>query len=199
MNLLPLLTLAFLLPGIQLRAQKWDFIKEKEGIRIYTSTEPSTSLKSFKGEMTIKTTMDKVKGLIGNPANFDWWADNITVKVLSFEPEKYIRYYVSYDVPWPMTDRDLCVEAKISTDPVTGARTVYATPLPDLVPQKKDAVRIRHYWQKWTITPMANGYMKLVIEGFVDPAGNVPSWLYNMVITDTPLKVMREVKQRVAM
>jgi hypothetical protein len=98
-----------------------------------------------------------------------------------------------------MTDRDLCVEAKITNDPVTGVRTVSALPLPDLIPFNKDRIRIHNYWQKWTITPMANGYMKLVIEGFVDPAGNVPSWLYNMVITDTPLKVMREVKQRIAM
>jgi len=58
-------------------------------------------------------------------------------------------------------------------------------------------VRIKNYWQKWTIIPMEKGVIKLVLEGFVDPGGTVPAWLYNMVITDTPLKVMREVQKRV--
>jgi hypothetical protein len=42
---------------------------------------------------------------------------------------------------------------------------------------------------------MENGVIRLTLEGFVDPAGNVPSWLYNMVIVETPLKVMRRVKK----
>jgi hypothetical protein len=42
---------------------------------------------------------------------------------------------------------------------------------------------------------MENGVIRLILEGFVDPAGNVPTWLYNMVITETPLKIMRRVKK----
>jgi hypothetical protein len=56
-------------------------------------------------------------------------------------------------------------------------------------------LRIKKYWQKWTIQPMENGVIHLTLEGFVDPAGNIPSWLYNMVIVETPLKVMRRVKK----
>jgi hypothetical protein len=28
----------------------------------------------------------------------------------------------------------------------------------------------------------------------VDPGGSIPDWLYNMVITDTPIKVIKNVK-----
>jgi hypothetical protein len=66
-----------------------------------------------------------------------------------------------------------------------------------VIPEKPDLVRIKNYWQRWTIEPRENGMIHIVLEGFVDPGGNVPSWLYNMVITDTPLKVMRGVKERV--
>lgn len=178
-------------------AQNWKFIKEKEGIRIYTREDPSSPIKSFKGEMTCKTTMKQVSTLIGNPHNFSWWADDITVKLLDYEENKFMRYYVIYDVPWPLSDRDLAVEAKITTDPKTGTRTVYATVLPNVVPVNKDNIRITNYWQKWTATPIENGMVHLVLEGSVDPGGAIPSWLYNMVITETPLKVMREVKKRI--
>jgi len=48
-----------------------------------------------------------------------------------------------------------------------------------------------------TVTPKDNGMIYLVLEGSVDPGGAIPTWLYNMVITETPLKVMREVQKRV--
>jgi START domain len=179
-----------------LPAQPWTFVKSEDGINLYTRKEGGSSLKSFKGMMDVKSTMEKVCDLVGNVKNHDWWDENLReIKVLSFEKDKYFQYYLIYHVPWPFTDRDLCVEANVSIDPVTGSRTITATPLDNMIPEKPDLIRIKKYWQKWTIQPMGNGVVRLTLEGFVDPAGNVPSWLYNMVIVETPLKVMRRVKK----
>jgi len=186
----------FILEG--LIGQKWDFIKEKDGIKIYTRKEANTSLKSFRGEVILHTQMDKVCNLIGNVKNVDWWDKNLReINVLSYEEDKNIKYYLIYDVPWPFTDRDLCVEAKITTDPVTGQRVVYSVPLLNVIPEKPDLIRIKNYWQKWIIQPMNKGNIYVILEGFVDPAGSVPAWLYNMVITETPLKIIRGIKGRV--
>jgi hypothetical protein len=182
-----------------LYSQSWDFIKEKDGIKIYTRKEPNSSLKSFKGETYLHTKMENVTALIGNVKNFEWWDKDITeIKVLLNEKDKHVQYYLIYDVPWPITDRDLVVDAIITTDPVTGTRVVEARPLPNVVPEKPNLIRIKKYWQKWTIIPMEPGIVHVILEGFVDPGGNVPAWLYNMVITETPLKVIRSVQTHVA-
>lgn len=179
-----------------LSAQPWTFVKSEEGIRLFTRKEEGSSLKSFKGVMDVHSTMDKVCDLIGNVKNHDWWDENLReIKVLSYEKDKYFQYYLVYHVPWPFTDRDLCVEANESIDQVTGRRTIVATPLTNVIPEKPDLIRIKKYSQKWTIQPMENGVIRITLEGFVNPAGNVPSWLYNMVIIETPLKVMRRVKK----
>lgn len=179
------------------RAQDWTFVKEKDGIRVFTKKEPGNNLKTFRAVANVKSTLPKVYNLIGNVDNRDWWDKNVLeVRVLHREKEKHFQYYVRYDVPWPLSDRDLCVDAKVTTEP-NGKRTVYALPVPDLVPERDDAVRIRNYWQRWIITPMDKGVINLVLEGFVDPGGSVPDWLYNMVITETPLKVMHNVIQHV--
>ena len=178
-----------------LRSQSWEFVKEKDSIRIYIRPEKDSDLKSFKGEMTVLSSMERVNSLIGNVKNFDWWDDDIRgIKVLKYIPDSLIQYYLIYDVPWPFSDRDLCVEAHINTDPVSGVRTVYSVPLQGVVPESPDLVRIKNYWQKWVITPEGDGKIYLVLEGFADPGGNVPSWLYNMVITNTPLKVMTRLR-----
>ena len=179
-----------------LAAQSWVFVKEQDGIKLFTRKEEGSSLKSFKGIMDVTSSMDKVCNLIGNVNNHDWWDENLRqIKVLKYEKDKYFQYYLIYHVPWPFTDRDLCVEAKETADPLTGRRTITATPLTNTVSETQDLIRIKKYWQKWTIQPMENGVIRLTLEGFVDPAGNVPSWLYNMVIVETPLKVMRRVKK----
>lgn len=188
----------YLVIAANLCAQSWNFIKERDGIKIYTRKEKNSSLKSFMGMVDIKTKMEKVCSLIGNVRNTSWWDENVReIKVLSYEEDKYIQYYLIYHAPWPITDRDLCVDARITTDPVTGQRIVYSVPLPDVIPEKPDFVRIKKYWQRWTIQPRDKGIIHIILEGYVDPGGSIPSWLYNMVITETPLKILRGIQSRV--
>jgi len=180
---------------LQLSAQEWKFAKEKDGIRIYTRNEDSISVKSFKGIVDLKTTMEKMKHVVGRTESFEWWDESITeIKVLAYEEEKMIRYYLVYDTPWPLSDRDLCAEAIITNDPTTGTRTVRATALPGVVPETKDKVRIKYYWQQWTMEPQGNDIVHVTLEGSVDPGGAIPTWLVNMVITDTPLNIITKLR-----
>ncbi|MBW6479380.1 MAG: hypothetical protein K0B37_08135 [Bacteroidales bacterium] len=179
-----------------LLSQSWNLVKERDGIKVYTRPEPGTSFKSFKGETEFLADAEKVMDLIGNVKNFDWWDDNISeIKVLDYEEGKFMKYYLVYSVPWPLYDRDLCVEANIYINPKTGAKEVMATPLREEIPEYPNRVRIKNYWQKWTILLLQDGMIRLTVEGFVDPGGIVPSWIYNMVITETPLKVIRDVRK----
>ncbi|NCA75252.1 MAG: hypothetical protein EOM90_02860 [Alphaproteobacteria bacterium] len=179
------------------QTQSWDFIKEKNGIKIYTCTPVYSSFKCFKGETVLHATMQEIGRYIGNVKNFNWWDKNIRdLKVIGPGTDAHVRYYFIYDVPWPLSDRDICVDVSISIDSVTGVKTVFAKPLPGVIPEYDDIVRIKNYWQKWTLTPAGSNSVNAVLEGFVDPAGSVPAWLYNMVIVETPLKVMGGIKER---
>ena len=188
-------TFFFLTGSRDLSGQSWVFIKEKEGIKLYTRNEANNSVKSFKGEVCLNAQMETLFSLITNVKNFDSWDDDIReIKVLLYEKDKLIQYYLIYDVSWPITDRDLVVESLIMIDPVTGTRSVEARSLLNVIPERPDLIRIKKYWQKWTLVPMENGLVQVILEGSVDPGGSVPAWLSNMVITDTPLKVIRSVK-----
>ncbi len=178
-------------------AQSWDFIKEKDGVKIYTRKEKGKRLKSFKGVADIHATADKVFALIENVHNTDWWDKNLSeIKVLFYEKNKRAQYYLVYDLSWPLTDRDLCVDATVSINPAKGVYRITAGPLPGVVPEHKDMVRIKEYRQSWTIESAGNNLSHVVLEGYVDPAGSIPDWIYNMVITDSPITVISGVRQR---
>jgi len=187
--------LIMLLVSNGITAQEWKFIKERDGIKIYTRNDENSEVKSFKGVADFQTTMEKMSRLIGRVESFEWWDEDVSeIKVLDYKEEEYIKYYVVYDVPWPLTDRDLCVKALITNDPLTGKRMVRATALEGAVPEKADKVRIKNYWQQWTMEPLGNGLVHVVLEGSVDPAGHIPTWIVNMVITDTPLNIMTKAR-----
>ncbi len=195
-RIIPLLCFTVVI-SCQLAAQTWDFVKEQNGIKIYTSIDAGKSLKSYRGVTDIKAPAEKVFALIEDVNNTDWWDKNLTqIKVLRYEKYKRAQYYLVYDLPWPVTDRDLCVDVSVTLNPGTGEGKITAGPLSGIVPEKQDMVRIRDYRQTWTITPVNKVLTHVVLEGFVDPAGNIPDWVINMLIIDSPLKVIGAVKTR---
>jgi hypothetical protein len=60
-------------------AQSWDFIKEKDGIKIYTRVEAGKSLKSYKGITDINVQAEKIFTLMEDINNTDWWDKKVTL------------------------------------------------------------------------------------------------------------------------
>ena len=179
-------------------AQPWTFAIEKDGVKVYTRVENNSLWKSFRGEVTFSAPIEKVCTMLGNNKNNDWWDKAITgIKILGYEENKFVQYYMIYNLPWPFTNRDIVTETKITRDTVSGVWLYTAKPLAGKVPEKPNLVRIKHYKQTWTVEPKENGNVRVIFEGSLDPGGNIPSWLYNMVITETPLKMLNSLRGKV--
>jgi hypothetical protein len=180
-----------------LSAQPWTFAREKDGISVYTSQKENSSFKSFYGEVDFRGDFERVSALLGDPTNNSWWAEDVrNIQVLSFEKDQQISYYFEYHLPWPLTNRDLVSTVQIKQDSVTGIKTLFTTPLLNIVPQRTDMVRITEYWERWTIQPLDSGMIHLTLEGYIDPGGDVPAWLYNIVVVDIPLKLLQRVREQ---
>ena len=189
-----LLMLTFSLPGI---SQSWDFAKEKDGIKLYTRKDPGKPIKAYKGDCIIHAPAEKIFTMLEDVNHTEWWDKNLSqIKVLLYEKNKRARYYLVYDLSWPVTDRDLCVEAITTIDPETGISKITAYPIPGLVPENKEMIRIKDYHQTWTVKPIGIDLTYVELEGYADPSGSIPDWLANMLIVDSPYKVISNVKQR---
>jgi len=191
-----LLVVFFIVANSDLWGQPWNFAKEEDGIKIYTRNQKNSSLKSYRGEMILHAPYQKVCSMFGNANNIDWWGPDFNnIKVLAYVPGKYVQFYYIYDMPWPLTDRDMAVNAAVKTDTATGEYSVLSTPLLNVIPEKPGLVRIKKYSQKWTVKPLDKGNVLVNLEGFVDP--DVPAWLYNMLVTEMPVRTMRLLRERV--
>jgi hypothetical protein len=178
-------------------SQTWEFAKEKNGVKLYTKKDPGKSLKAYKGDAIINAPAEKIFAMLEDVNHTEWWDKNLSeIRVMKYEKDKFASYYIVYDLSWPVTDRDLYVEAFCSIDPVTGIRKITAKSVDGVVPVSKDIVRISEYHQVWTVKPVTKEKSYVELEGYADPSGSVPDWLTNMLIVDSPFKVISNVKEK---
>jgi hypothetical protein len=177
-------------------AQSWNFIKEQDGIKIYTRKEAGKAVKSYRGVTDIKAPAEKIFAMLEDVNNTDWWDKNLTqIKVLLYEKYKKAQYYLVYDSPWPVIDRDLCVDVTVTSDPVTGEHKITAVPLTGVIPEHKGLVRIKDYRQTWTVIPAGKEMTHVELEGIFDPAGSIPDWISNILTIESPLKAISSVRE----
>jgi hypothetical protein len=180
-------------------AQSWNFVKEKDSVQLYTRLEVGKSIKSYKAVARIHAPALQVYALLEDVNCTDWWEKGLTqIKILLYEKDKLAEYYLVYDLPWPITDRDLCVKVLSSINWNTGLGKIAATPIVGVVAESKDKVRIKDYRQTWTVKPAGKNLTTVELEGFVDPAGNIPDWIVNMIIYDIPMNSVETVQKSVS-
>lgn len=184
-----------LLFSCSLFSQNWEFIKEKDGIKLYSKQETGKNLKIFKGVAEIKESSERVFTLLEDVNHTEWWDANLSeIKVLHYEKNKRAQYYLVYNMPWPFKDRDLTVEVTTSINKSSGEYKLIAVPLKGMVIESKNLARIKDYRQAWTVRPVNNrAYVEL--EFYVDPNENLPNWLLNMVLIDSPINTIKAVRQ----
>ena len=181
-----------------LAGQSWDLVKDQYGIRIYERQEVDKSLKAFKATATIRAPAEKVFTLIEDVYHTDWWGPNFSqISVLTYEKNRRARYYMMYDAPWPVANRDLCVDVTVTIDPLKKIFKVNSVTLNGVIPQREDAVRIKDYKQSWTVSSSGVNLAQVVLEGYVDPAGSIPEWLSNRLIIESPFYAISEIRRRV--
>ena len=192
------ITFLFSISGWPIHAQEWEFVKERDGIRIYTRQEPGSKLKAFKGEAMMNTTLEEIYPLLSDPNRAEWWDDDVShIDIIDYQKDRSSKYYVVYDVPWPFGDRDLYMESKIEPDFDNNRAIITTTAVEGVIPEKPELVRINRYWQKWEAVEENEGQVHLYLEGFTDPGGNIPAWLLNSMVTDTPYTMFENLKKTV--
>jgi len=59
----------------------------------------------------------------------------------------------------------------------------------------KKFVRITEHYDITTIIPIEENRVKVVMQGYTDPGGNIPTWIVNMFIADGPYESMLALKK----
>lgn len=168
----------------------WKKVNGKDGIIVYNTTVAGSKHKKSKAETTITYgSLDKAEKVLKDFENYKNWQPNCaTSKVLKkLSEHKYIAY-MTFDAPWPVSDRDLYIEFTFIK--TKSSLKVVSKALPNYQAVKDDFVRIPMSSGIWNITKKEKGALFIQNIGHSSPGGNIPSWLNNSVVEEMPLETM---------
>jgi hypothetical protein len=177
-------------------AQNWKFIKEKHGVQLYSRHEAGKGLKYFKGVAEMPISAEKVFAMLENVHQTDWWTKDVTqLKVLHYEKDRLAQLYVVYRLPWPFKYRDLYVNITASINPITGERRLISVPFHGTSVENRDYVRIKDFREEYKIWPIDKNRSRLELEFYIDPGTGLPDWLVNMVLADSPIRIIKTIRE----
>lgn len=164
--------------------------EDKAELKIYTRKIEGSSLKEFKGEMLVDTTLSTIVALmLDSDAAPKWMHQCEKFEVVERVEEHHLIIHFINGAPWPVSDRDAVVSSKMYQNPETLEVRIDVKALTDYLPEDDDFVRIPRMAGFWSFTPQADKVL-VRYQVHAEPGGSLPAWLANSVVVDTPQYTM---------
>lgn len=176
----------------------WKFEEEIEGIRVFTKQEVGNPIKSFRGEMTIKSRLTPLVALLDDVKAYSTWLYNCqsAKQLKAISDNESINYLVT-KMPWPAVTRDSVIYTKLNQNLQTKQIVIDLLSRPNQYPIQNGKVRIINLFGRWVLIPDNKGNLSVIYEMNIDPAGNLPKWLVNSMSIDFPKQTLLKIKQRI--
>ncbi|MGB6019345.1 MAG: START domain-containing protein [Sulfurimonadaceae bacterium] len=191
---------------ILLKADEWTLVKAKNGITVYTREVEGSGYLEFRGETTVKSSVDAlVAVLYDTPIAPEWLHDcsfAMTLEEIGFE-DNYIFHI--YDLPFPVSNRKVILHSKLSyTEEGARLDTEEANSFCD----NKKLSRCQKVKEEGLIkVPRSRGHYlfirinekssKVIWQQHIEPGGSIPDWLANALVVDIPYNSLLHLKELV--
>jgi hypothetical protein len=185
-------------PDLPLFQDGWQLRKDKEGIRVFSRPVEGNGVNELKVEMTLQARMSSLVALVMDVANYPSWAFNTEeTRLLKAVSAAEIYYYTLIHTPWPVSNRDLPVHLTVRQDSVSAELAMRAECIPDLVPRRKDAVRVPSSLEQWRVSPRPGGKISIVYRIRLDPGSSLPCWMVNFFSTNGPYETFYHLREEI--
>jgi len=196
---LMIISTAMLLSLFSYAQNDWKLKDDKDGIKIYTKTVENSNLKAIRVKVAVPATLSQLVAIILDISSAkDWVYSTRSATLLKQVSPSELFYYSEVALPWPITNRDFVAHLITTQDARTRVVTIDGPVVHDLVPEKKDIIRVRNSYGKWVLTPLQNNMVYIDYTLETDPGGSIPVWLVNLFATKGPMETFKKLKVQLA-
>lgn len=177
---------------------EWTFKTESEGVKVYSNNKSPLKVKPIKVECTFNATPPQIATALLDIKNYTDWAykTKFATLVKQVSPTE-VFYYAEINMPWPAQNRDFAAHVTATQIADTKVITVDAPSVANLVPEKKDLIRVKKSNGKWMLTPSGANQTRVTYYLQIEPDGGAPAWLINLFISEGPLQSIKKLKLQV--
>lgn len=170
----------------------WDPVGVTKGVMVERKMVEGSPLFAFRGEGVFEVSMGSLVGVLRDHSTPVEWVDLITEHTVVKKVDGLTNVvYESYDLPWPISDRDYVMQEVAGYDDAAKVFTIQFESIDEpSSPVKPGVVRAMAYRTFWRLEKLGPERTKVEIEVFTDPRGNLPAWLVNLIQQDWPWKTI---------
>lgn len=179
----------------------WEFDGEKEGIRLYSRSRKTTSIREFRSTAIIKASLTNILKHIRNVREGkQWMADCVHSELLVRPgPNHYIAYYITAP-PWPVQKRDAVLRIRVSHSPGSAVarisiRTVQPQRASLLQPTRPAFIRVRRFEGAVILKRIVAEKTLVEFTLMGDPGGSVPEFIINWGGGRIPMESIRGLRR----
>ena len=174
--------------------EDWKLAKDKDGISVYTRKEGDNKFKAFRAEVTAKTSVQNFVATLQDIDLFSEWGHNIDrAKLLKREGEALQIYYSVAKVSFPYKNRDGIYLNRFNWNSETKTLKVDIEILSDYLELNEKYTRVKGYGH-WIVKEIPSNKIEIIFYMQIDPGGNIPSWLANNFVDNSPYFTLLNLK-----
>ncbi len=175
---------------------EWELVLEEDDIKVYSRPIEDSGLKEFKGLTIMNSNARVIREAMNDTANYIKWMLNcIEARELKIIDDLNSIKYTKTESPWPAQDRDVVFTEKTVIDPESGIITTDVNAVKEpLVPVSEDLVRLTDMKCRFIYEPISKNKSKVTCFLRIDPGGNIPKFLVNILMKRWPYKALNETR-----
>lgn len=174
-------------PAFSFSQYNWKLEKNKDSIKVYTSSTAHSSFKAVKVECTFPGNYSKLIAVLSNVSRFEEWVyKNKRSVLLKQNSPLDLIYYSETNMPFPLSNRDVVIHLKIRTDSLPKFLSISGNVVDDMFPEVPTKVRVPKYASNWKVTMPEAGKIHIDFIVELDPGGSIPAWAANMFAEKGP-------------
>ncbi|OQY00218.1 MAG: hypothetical protein B6I20_09075 [Bacteroidetes bacterium 4572_117] len=184
--------------NIQAQKTNWVLSKNKNGIKIYTRTTEKSPIKEVMGQMELNTSLSALVSLVKNAENHhNWIYVNKTAYFIKEVNDFEWYYYNESEAIWPIANRDIVSQVKLTQDTTTCAIKINSVGIPDYIGKKEGVVRVLRLASCWDFIPVRRGVVFVKFKLSIDLGGKLPPWAINLAIDKGPLNTLQAMSKEI--
>ncbi|MBI1452580.1 hypothetical protein IL972_11725 [Acinetobacter sp. FL51] len=167
----------------------------KNNIKVWTIQDSQNPIMMYKAETTLNVPMEQAVALILDVDHAVEWVPFLSqMKVLSRDDKKgEFQLYMVLDFPFPLKDRDLVVQGKMSKD-AQGIISIQNKAIKKGYLLNKNYVRLNQYEGDWSFQKLGPQKVKVSTYGYANPEGSIPLSVVNMFVQQQPYQMLQKMK-----
>lgn len=174
----------------------WKLEKNSQGVKVYTRYVEGWGIKEFKAVVEVNCSIADAEAVLRDAkGRKEWMHNTLDTRDLEGSSQNELFSYSVVDAPWPVSDRDN-VTKKVFTYPSKQQIIVKMSAAPNHTPKVSGNVRIQKLQGEWRFTDLGNGKTEIIQQCLADAGGNIPDWLANSSVIDSPFYTLLNMKKR---